>query len=565
MAFIRDSVFGPMLPKIDPELLPDKVAQLAQNLKHTSGAIEPWKLPLAVAGVTMPGSAAIKTIYRYGKDTSSSVNYWFQFTGDVNIVKGPVNTDTEERTYWTDWTESNPTGYPKKTKSSLAGLTAGTAITPASLRMGVPPPGWAGPLGANTFTPVATVSGTATDPGSTPNTSTYIWTYTTSWGEESMPGNASNIVTWRAGQSVSITKPGAFAGAYDINGLRLYRSNTGSVRTSFQLATTSSNLTTAHVDTLVSSALGAVCSTFDWAPPADGMLGLTDLGNGLLAGYEKNTISFCEPGFPYAWPAKYDVTLSAPITGMKVFGQTLVVGTTDGITLVGGIDPSSMATDSPKGAQSCVSKRSMVEMSVGGASGVVYAGPDGLIFVGPGGAANLTDGVLSRDEWQAYVPSSIDGYAIDGRYYAFYDTGVTQACLIFSFGQDAGMVKCDQYVTAAYSEERSDTLFVVQRVSTTNTLKEWNAGTAMTVTWRRGDSRFHSGVCMSRAKVIASAYPVTFTLYRDGVAASPHSVLNSLPFPLPDGRAYSISYQITSTVKVTSVRIATSAKELGDG
>ena len=546
-----------MMPKADPENLPDKLAQLAQNLKHTSGALESWRLPSAVSGVTMPGSAAIKTIYRYGKDFASKVNYWFQFAGDVNIVKGPVNIDTEERTYWTDGT------YPKKTKSNIAGLTAGTAITPASLRMGVPPPGWAGPTGTNTFTPVATVTGTATDGTSTPLTSTYVVTYGTTWGEESMPGNASNIVTWRAGQTVTVTLPGAFAGAYDIDKVKLYRSNTGTSRTTYQKCAERPVATTSHADALVATALGEVCPTWDWAPPSDGMIGLTDMGNGILAGFEKNTIYFCEPNYPYSWPVKYEMNTMAPIVGMKVFGQTLVVGTTDGITLITGIDPSQMSQDSPKGAQSCVSKRSMVEMIVGQYSGVVYAGPDGLMFAGPSGPVNLTASVLSLDEWKAYAPASIDGYSIDGRYYAFYDTGSVQACLIFSFGEDAGFVKCDQYTTAGYSEERTDALFIVGRVSTTNTLKEWNTGSAMTATWRSKEFRFHAGVCMARAKVMAAAYPVTFTLYQDGVAATPYSVLNGLPFPLPPGRSYSLSFQIDTTAKVTSVRLATSMRELG--
>ena len=559
MTAIKNNIFGPMLPKMSVELLPDSTAAFAQNLRHVSGALDGWGIPATVPGMTMPGSSLIKTLYRFGKDTASKTNYWFQFTGDVNIVKGPVNTDTEERTYWTDGV------YPKKTKASIAGLSAGSSITPASLRMGVPPPGWAGDSSPNTFTPVASVQGVATDPASTPTTSTYVITYVTTWGEESMPGNPSNIVTWRAGQNVAITCPGAYSGAYDINRIRLYRSSTGTSRTTFQKAGERPVGTANHYDTLLPAQLGEVCPTWDFAPPADGMIGLTDLGNGILAAFEKNTISFCEPNYPYAWPGKYDLTVSAPIVGMKVFGQTLVVGTTDGIVLVSGVDPSSMSMDTPKGLQSCVSKRSMVEMMVGAVNGVVYAGPDGLMLISGSGHTNLTDRILSKDEWVSYAPSTIDGYTIDGRYYAFYDNGGTQACLIFSFGEDAGMVACDQYITAGYSEERSDALFVVQRVSTTNTLKEWGVGARAAVTWRSKDYNYYSGVCMARAMVVARAYPVTFKLYSDGVLRHTQTVTNAFPFTLPDGRASKIAYQIESTNIVTDVRIATSARELGNG
>jgi hypothetical protein len=149
---IGSLVFGAMTPKTSVELLADTTPQFAQNVRLSSGAVEPWRLPANVAGVTMPGASEKKTIYRYGKDTASRQSYWFQFDGDVDIVRGPVALDTSERTYWTDGT------YPKKTKSDLAGLTAGVAITPASLRMGIPVPATA---------PVATVTGTATLPVNT--------------------------------------------------------------------------------------------------------------------------------------------------------------------------------------------------------------------------------------------------------------------------------------------------------------------------------------------------------------------------------------------------------------
>lgn len=555
MSAIRDAVFGPMMPKVDAEQLPDRLSQFAQNLKHTSAALNAWRLPAAVAGVTMPGSPVVKTIYRYGKDTASKVNYWFQFPGDVNIVKGAIATDSEERTYWTDG------AYPKKTRASLAGLIAGTAILPTSLRLGVPPPGWTGPKTTLAFIPIATVSGTATDTTSTPLTSTYVVTYVTTWDEESSPSNPSNIVIWRAGQTVTLTLPGALSGAYSIDRVRIYRSNTGTTRTSFQRVTDRPVATPSHADTALAAALGEGCPTFDWNPPSDGLIGLVNMGNGMLAGFEKNTVSFCEPYYPYAWPAKYDLTVNAPIVGIAHFDQTLVVGTTDGIVLMVGTDPGSMSQDSPKGSQACTSKRSMVGML----GGVVYASPNGLQFVGSGGPVNLTKDSLSRDDWQAYVPSSIDGYCVDSRYYAFYDNGTTQASMIFTFGTDGGLVQCDQYVTAGYTDDRADALFVVQRAALVNTLMEWNTGAKMLATWRGGENRFHSGVCMARACVKASGYPLTYKLFGDGVLKYTKTVTDGLPFPLPEGRNSTISHQVESIYKVTAVRTATSVKELGDG
>lgn len=552
MARIRGSVFGPMNTKVDAEMLGDGTGQLVKNMRMTSGAMEPWKLPAAVPGVTLPTTTNYLGLYRYGRSTTSKVNYWFVFATDVDVVKGPIFTDTEERTYWTDGT------YPKKTKSSLAGLVAGTGITPTSLRMGIPAP---------TYTPVASVTGTATDPTSPAITSVYVCTQKSSWGEESAPTNASNIVTWRAGQTVNVTLPGAPpSGSYSVTQSTLYRSNTGTSRTSYQFVADSTIVTTTYADTKTATQLGETCATFDWTTPDDAMIGLTDMGNGMLAAFNGSTVYFCEPNFPYAWPAKYDFALAQPAVGMGFFGQTLVVGTANGYVLLTGSDPGSMSSEVHEdAAHACVSKRSVVSMMVNGISGVMYATPSGLFFIGPGIAQNVTQNFLTHDQWQAYNPASMMGVSIDGRYYAFYDNGTTQASLIFSFGDDGGMVQCDQYTTAAFVEGRLDSMFVVKQAATVNTLYEWNTGSSMTVSWQSKNYRFNSGVMLARAAVNAASYPVTFTLYAGGVSKYVYSVPDANPFPLPDGRDYLISYRIDSAAKVTSVRIASSTAELGDG
>lgn len=554
MSVVKTTVFGPMLPKIDPEKLPDKFSQLARNLRLGSGALEPWRDAAPVAGVTLPGSPEVKTLHRFGRDTSSKQNYWWQFPGDVDIVAGFINTDTEETTYWTDGV------YPKEAKASTAGLQAGVGITPSSLRLGLPGPGWAAG-GASTWAPVATVSGTATDSTSDSFTSTYVVTYVTSSGKESAPSDASGDVNWRAGQTVTITLPGNITGPYDITRVRVYRSNTGKASTAFQFLTELSVAATTASDTDPDAELGETCQTFDFTPPPDGLVGLTDLSNGILAGFVGNTVSFCEQNYPYAWPAKYDLTMPSPVVGMAAFDQTLVVGTKTGVVLVTGIDPSAMSRDIPQWGQAAVSKRSFVNML----GGVVYAAANGLWLINASGPKNLTESVMTKDQWQAYRPESIHAYATDGCYVAFYDTGSKHGSLIFSFGDDAGVVECDVYATAAYVEPQLDSMFVVRRSGTANTLAEWDTGSPLTAVWRGAEVRFQSGVLMGRARVVAAAYPVTLRLFADGVLKYTKSVPNAFPFVLPAGRNYVVSYQIESDKKVTLAGIATSSKELGDG
>ena len=552
MTRLDTRVFGPMITKIEPEFLPDKNSRKAVNLRLRSGALQGIRAPVAVAGLTAPTSVEIKTLYRYGKDVISKTNFWMRFSGDVDIVRGAVRSDTEERTYWTDGT------YPKKTKSDIAGLIAGQAIAPSSLRMGVPPPGWAGPNSPRTYTPGVSVTGAAVDPASESINSAYVVTYVTTWGEESAPSVASAVVSWRVGQTVRVTLPGVLAGAYSWASVRIYRSNSGSARASYQLLTTLPVATAFYDDSAPATALQEGVATWDFTPPPDGLKGLVDMGNGFMAGFDGNTVYFSEPNYPYAWPAKYDFPLTSRIVGMRVFGQTLVVCTVDGVVLLTGSDPASMSEESPKGLQSCVSKRSMVGMM----GGVVYAGTDGLYLVGPGVSRNLTESIMSVDEWRAYKPESFHAYNLNGDYIAFYDTGTVKGSLIFNFGEDAGFVECDEHASAAYVEDANDTLFINTFVGATNTIREWDAGASKTVLWRSKDFRSDMGMFLARARVVADSYPVTFRLYAGGALKHTQTVLSPFPFALPDGKDFAVSYEIESSVKVRSVTLASSMKEM---
>jgi len=544
MPRIANILFGGMRPKVSAELLDPAQAQLAINCKLYSGALEPWLAPGNVAGVTLSGAPAIQTIYRYGNTLKSKTQYWFQFTGDVDVVKGAIAGDTEEKTYWTDGT------YPKKTKSNLA--TTGTPYPSNSLRMGIPTPSVA---------PSVAVTGTATDATATALTSTYVVTYVSSWGEESAPSPASGLATWRPGQNVIIgSLPAVPSGAYSITKIRLYRSNTGSSRTAFQFlmeATIGANGYTQVDNQSDATQLGEVLTTWDYLPPRDNMIGLADCGNGILAGFSGSTVCFSVPFVPYAWPASYELALTAPVVAVCAFGQSLFVGTTLGAEVITVIDPAAASSETIRDAQACVSKRSVIRFM----GGVVYAGPDGLAYVGPGGYRNLTEAIITRAEWQAYKPETMMSAVLDGRLYVFYDDGVTKASLIFTFGEDASFVRCDQHATAAYTDPVNDTLFVVQ----SNTLREWNTSSALSYTWRSKEHRFDQSVSMARAMVKADAYPVTFKLYADGTLIHTQTVTSGTPFPLPAQRAVKVSFQLEGTAKVNSVTVATSAKELANG
>lgn len=531
--------FGGMRPMQSADLLPPGQAQLALDTRLTSGELR------ALKGTTdqiqLSGVPQVVSIYRYGQSISSTTQYWFQFTGDTDVVKGPVNGDTEERTYWTDGT------YPKKTKSDIA--TTGSPYPSASLRMGLPAP----------TAPTVSVSGVATNPSDPGEAVNFVLTYVSAWGEEGPPSLPSNTVTWRAGQTLNVaslaTAPG---GAYNVTAKRLYRAATGTTDTRYQLTSLSdiAIATTTYNDTLVTASLGDAIVTTGWIAPPDNMIGLCSMAGGVMAGFFGSTICLSEPNAPYAWPARYQQSVDSPIVGIASFDQSLVIGTTQGMYVLTGIDPSSMTLDKLALAQSCVSKRSMVSMM----GGVVWAAPDGLFFISAAGVKNLTEDLMARADWQAYNPSSILGAESDGRYIAFYDNG-TKASMVFEFGSKPSFSRSSIYAYAAFRDKKADALFVIR--DTGNHLASYDTGSALTYEWTSGVSHLPSEVNMACARVDASAYPVTFKLYADGALKHTQSVANKYAFRLPAGyRSQRYYVDITGTADVREVGIATTMEEL---
>jgi hypothetical protein len=534
-----------MRPSRSADLLAPGEAQVAANVRLTAGELRPLN-GLGSTLVTLTGDT-VRSIYRFGQSVSSEVLYWFQSTGDVDYVKGPIDNDTVERTYFTDGS------FPKKTDSTLA--TAGAPYPSASYAMGVPAPATA---------PSLSVSGTATDPDSDVETLVYVMTYVSSWGEEGPPSAASAAVSFQDGQTVNLTAlavapgSGAHGENYNITGKRLYRLATGSQGGSYQLVNTSADIgiaTTTYNDTLSTDDLGEVLETTGWLEPLYNMVGLRGGPNGIMAGFVGNSVCFSVPEAPYAWPVAYRYSTDAPIVAIEWFDQSLFVGTQQGIYIFTGADPSSMTSTKLPVAQSVVSKRSVVPML----GGVFFASPDGLMRIDASGIKNVTDEIMTRDDWQAYTPSSISAYESDNRYIAFYDNG-TQAGMIFSFGAVPTFSTTSVYATAGFRDKKADALFLV---TSGNTIKKFDVGSALTLTWTSGVFHIPSDECMACASVDASAYPVTFKLYADGALKHTETVANRYAFRLPSGyRSKRYYFTMEGTSIVRDVEIATSMAEL---
>jgi hypothetical protein len=207
--------------------------------------------------------------------------------------------------------------------------------------------------------------------------------------------------------------------------------------------------------------------------------------------------------------------------------------------------------------QACVSKRSIVDMG----GGVFYASPDGICLADGTGVRVLTQSLLTRDEWQAYKPESINATQIDGRYFAFYDTGTVQGALILDMtGDGAQLWNSNVYHTAAFNDVKTDSLYL----ASSGSVQKWDSGaTLLSYQWKSKIFQLAKPENMGVGQVFADAYPVTMKVYADSVLVHTETVANDRPFRLPSGfRAREWQLELIGTSEVSSAFLAGSAMEL---
>lgn len=569
---------------LHPLSLPDGVGVGSSNQNPVRGDLRPLKSPLAVA--TVPGGR--NTIYRMGRDVASDSQYWLSWSGVVDAVRGSIADDTTERTYYTG------DGVPKWTDNTM-GL-AGAPYPTAWRQLGIPAPATAAllaviarvPVAAGSFvvgtsyaittvgttdfvalgatastvgvifkaTGVGAGTGTATVSNLTTESRYYAYTYVSDKGEEGAPSPVSLELVCKTDDAIDITALAAPpAGNFGIDRIRVYRTQSGTTGEAefFFLREIISTLTATTDDARV---LGEVMPSTTWlAPPAD-LTGLIGLWNGIMAGITGNAVRFCEAYKPYAWPIAYEVMPpdTKPVALAK-FGQNLLVLTTGKPVLVTGGSPDAMDSQPLELAEACVSARSAVSLG----HGVAWACPDGLAYYGSGGAKIITTGLMTRDDWQAIKPATIVAGSYEGAYLGFYTvSGVTKGFLIDPLNP-TGIFFTDIPGQAVFFDDLQDQLYVLDGTS----VKKWNAGAALTASFKSKLFRTPKPTGFACAEVVADAYPVSFRLYADGALKHTQAVASGAPFRLPSGfMAQEWQLELSTTGAVQGVAMAQSMQEL---
>jgi hypothetical protein len=389
-------------------------------------------------------------------------------------------------------------------------------------------------------------------------TRVYTWTWVnkeSGYEFESAPAPASNEVNVRTGQTVAISGLQQVpTGEYVVTNRRIYRAVNGVFL--FVKEIDAANNT--FVDDVKPENLAEELPSMTWSEPPQNLSGLTNLPNGMMAGFVSRDVYFCEPYRPHAWPQNYIQSIDYPVVGLGRMDTTLAVLTTGSPYFIQGSHPDSMVVVKSDIEQACVSKRSIV--SHGGA--VYYAAPDGLMMLSPGGSRIVTENMFDFRQWQAYFkPESIHAYQHDNQYIAFYDNGAQRGGFIYDM-KSQQIILHDIYAETGYHDLQRDKLFLAYD---DRTIRVWGDGPTKTMRWKSKKFTMPKPMSFAWGQLEAENYPLTVTFIADDTTIHTQTVTSRNPFRLPAKVGRDWEMQIDGDYEVFSLAIAHSSAELRDG
>jgi len=503
MVYFKRNKFAGIAPAVAPKLLADQFGQIAADVDLSSGKILGSKTN---ADTTFSMESDTRSVYRYEYGTSS-VEYLQWEEDDISVAKGPIPDDSFERLYWTG--EDFPRiGW----RSTIIG--AGDVHPSGSYRLGVPAPSSA---------PTTSVSGTGTE-GLTAYEVSYRYTLVTADGREGPPSPASVIAEKTDGQTVTVSIPTPTLSTGNHNFAagslkRIYRSNTGSNSTQFQLVAEVALSQATYADTKASYELQEVIPSTTWIGPPDDdstlypdgpMQGLIPLAQGVMAGFSGNRFCLSEAFLPHAWPISYRITTDEPIVAIAASNNGVVALTDGRPYFITGTDPSAMTAITVDLAQACVNKHSVVDMG----EYVLYAGPDGLCMVQGASGSVVTEGMISVDSWnENFSPTTYKAFLYEGKYVGF--TGDAYSFIFDPTGGENTLTTfTHNLVNAADHDPKSGELFLFKQGG--SVLEKFRKGTTRAdATFRSKKYVTPSPVSMGWVSIEAGEYPVTVKVYAD--------------------------------------------------
>lgn len=529
---------------LNPKRLAPGIGVNASNLDVRQGDFR--GLRAATTAQSLSVGSQKNSLYRFGRDTPSDVGIWLTFDNPIDWARILLNSDPKEITILS----GSSLAAPIEIDSDLVD---GSVLTAPSyfgrpIGMAIPPTGM--------------VAAVAVAGAGTSETRVYCTTRVgdAPLSKEGAPSPSVTIVC-PAGSTVTLSSiPNTPSLDYVDDGSfhRIYVSTGGDFRECGQITYATTTFTDDGVTRGSVLQSGGSATKPTWLPPATVMVGVTELWAGMLGGVEHDGKRYatCVPYKHWAWPAEFRRTIPDKIVGSAKWGQNWFLATTGKPRVVMGTTPLAMVDSPIYFKQACVSKRSVVGVD----HGVCWASAAGLCYHGQKGTLNLTERILTRAQWQALVPETIIGANWGDWYVGFYNDGTRRGFMI-NVNKVEGIIWLTQGAFAVFEDPISETLFLLD---SSNVVKKWDNGSVASATFKSKVFRHPQAVSPGAARVVATTYPLTFSLWADGVLqVNARSVTSDAPFRLPCGYvAEEFQVQIVGTGPVEGVFVAEEMADL---
>lgn len=517
--------FKGQAPRRTARLLPENYAQKAVSTRLERGTLGPVRAPANRQNLVSDA----QTIYRTDAGT------WLSWDAKVHVAPGPIAT---ERLYITG------DGAPKM---RVSGTTYPLAL-PA-------------PAAAPTL---SIVSGTLDS--DLAEEVLYAYTYVTSLGEESAPSQLSAGIQWSPGLVVRLSDMSVPPAGRLITDIRIYRSVTSATGSTDLYYVDEISATTSYDHDLDLAPIQDAAPTVDFSEPVDDLEGLIALPNGIMAAFEGQTLYFCEPYQPHAWPAKYSLFTDYPIVGLAGFGSYVAVLTEGTPYRVQGSHPDNMTMEKIEQDLPCLSAEGIVDLGYSAA----YPSTEGLVLISAGGAQVITEPLFTFEQWQALQPATIVAARYNGRYWFSYDgdLGGTSAkgAMIDLTGDMPFLIEIDEHALATFRDVRDGRLFYL---SSARQIDEWDPvgeGSHVTLTWRSKVFVVPQPVNLAAMLIESTSDSgselFTAHVYADGTLIHTEYVFGA-PTRLPAGfLAHRWEVELQTTAEVEAITLASSMEEL---
>ncbi len=402
----------------------------------------------------------------------------------------------------------------------------------------------------------------------------YVYTYVATLDGKEMegpPSPASEQIRVGEGQPVIVSNlvdPSDANRPRPYSAIRIYRVAVGALDEDYLFVGETTLGAGSFNDPLKGTALGEVMPSLLWDPPPTDLVGLTEMPNGMLAGYRRGTneVWLCEPYQPHAWPVTYMRAMHSEVVGLGAFGASLAVGTKGRPVLLTGDEPLTVSEDHLEIIHPNLSERGMVDMGYA----ILYPSRVGLAMTGLGIAEIVTDDLFSEDEWLELRPESFIASRYDDRYVCFYDAGNGERDGFILDPRSRTFIRTGFWARDCWSDPETGELFMVvpdEDTPGSDRIVSWNGdrdAVPLSYTWRSKEFVSAIATRIGVVKVEAKGYPVKVNLYMDGQLYDTMDVFDCDTVRVVDelGKGFKWEIEVIGNTEIEAIYAATSISEL---